>query len=103
LSLAIADFQFCHLKRQKNNIWDFSAALSFGKFAIYDDFISKSYVGRLHKEFGYDPVATFDLRNSSGAVYIGSYSPSDETPFVGTGYVASGNQWSIWAYYYDGE
>ena len=88
LSLAISDFPFCHLKNMKNNFWDYSAALSFGRTEIWDDFLEKSYVGRLHKDFGYEPVATFDLgnigQNISSAIYIGSYNMSRNSYNVGT-------------------
>lgn len=68
----------------KNNVWDYSAALGFGRISIWDDFLAKSYVGRLHRDFGYQPVATFDLGIESGAVYIGSYNQPNGSTILGT-------------------
>lgn len=89
----------------KNNLWDYSAALSFGRTEIYDDFLEKSYVGRLHKDFGYEPVATFDLgnigQNDSSAIYIGSYEMSGNSEIVGTTQnYAYDKGWSFGVFYY---
>lgn len=83
-SLAIEDFPFCYLTGLKNNLWDYSAALSFGRFQVYEEFLNNSYVGLLHENYGYEPVATFDLGSDESAVYIGSYNVSDGDSIVGS-------------------
>jgi len=49
-SHAITNFSFCYLTAAKNNMWGYDAALGFGRFNNYTEFLDYSYVGRLVQE-----------------------------------------------------